>query len=59
MASATVIAPNAMLADAVATAAFVLGPKDGIRLLNRLGLQGIIVTTDLKQYQTRDLPHAA
>ena len=40
VASATVVAPGAMLADALATAAFVLGPEDGIPLLNRMGVEG-------------------
>ncbi len=44
LASATVIAPNAMLADALATAAFVLGPTDGIALLERMGLDGLLIT---------------
>jgi FAD:protein FMN transferase len=59
VASATVVAPRAMLADALATAVFVLGPKAGIRLLNRLGVEGLIVTPELKRYQTRGLCHAA
>ena len=42
VASVTVIAPTAMLADALATAAFVLGPADGIRLFDRLGVNGLI-----------------
>ena len=42
VASVTVIAPTAMLADALATAAFVLGPADGIRLFDRLGVDGLI-----------------
>lgn len=50
--SATVVAPSAMLADALATAAFVLGPADGIALLNRLGVEGLIVTDDLERHQT-------
>jgi FAD:protein FMN transferase len=58
VASATVVAPTAMLADALATAAFVLGPADGIQLLNRLGVEGLIVTPDLERYQTRGLDHA-
>jgi len=33
--SATVIAPTCMVADAMATAVFVLGPIDGIELVNR------------------------
>jgi thiamine biosynthesis lipoprotein len=59
VASATVVASGAMLADALATAAFVLGPAEGIDLLNRMGVEGMIVTQDLMRYQTRGLPHAA
>lgn len=42
VASVTVVAPTAMLADALATAAFVLGPAEGIRLFERLGVDGLI-----------------
>ena len=59
VASATVVAPGAMLADALATAAFVLGPEKGIQLLTRLGVEGLIVTPDLKRYETRGLSRAA
>jgi thiamine biosynthesis lipoprotein len=59
LASATVIAPSAMLADAMATAAFVLGPQEGIRLLSRLGVEGLLVTSDLQRYGTRGLCRAA
>jgi thiamine biosynthesis lipoprotein len=59
VASATVIAPVAMLADALATAAFVLGPEEGIRLLNRMDVAGVIVTPDLARYETGTLPYAA
>ena len=52
VASATVIGPGAMLADALATAAFVLGPAHGIALLERLGVEGLIVTPHLEQYRT-------
>ena len=55
VASATVVAPTAMLADALATAVFVLGPADGIRLLGRLGVDGLILTPELERYQTRGL----
>jgi thiamine biosynthesis lipoprotein len=58
-ASATVVASGAMLADALATAAFVLGPVDGIHFLNRMGVDGLIVTPDLQRYETRGLCHAA
>ena len=55
VASATVVAPTAMLADALATAAFVLGPQDGIRLLDRLGVEGLIFSPTLERYATQDL----
>jgi FAD:protein FMN transferase len=51
-ASATVIAPSAMLADALATAAFVLGPADGIALLERLGVCGLIISPALARHVT-------
>ena len=52
VASATAIAPTAMLADAMATAAFVLGPEDGIALLERHGLEGMILTPGLARFET-------
>jgi thiamine biosynthesis lipoprotein len=58
VASATVVAPSAMLADALATAAFVLGPIDGIQLLERLGVDGLIVTPGLERYETEGLRRA-
>jgi thiamine biosynthesis lipoprotein len=58
VASATVIAPNAMLADALATAAFVLGPAQGIALLERMGTQGLLITTDLERHTTQDFGRA-
>jgi FAD:protein FMN transferase len=58
IASATVIAPNAMLADAMATAAYVLGPAQGIALLDRMGLQGLLITPTLQQHRTKDFGHA-
>jgi len=58
VASATVVASGAMLADALATAAFVLGPEEGIQLLNRMGVEGLIVTPELERYETRGLRHA-
>ncbi len=42
--SATVVCPDAELADALATALFVLGPEAGIALLDRLkNIEGLIV----------------
>lgn len=43
VAAVTVVAPHAVIADALATAAFVLGPVDGLALLEREGVQGLIV----------------
>ena len=49
LASATVIAPLAMVADGLATAAFVLGPIAGRELLERHGVQGLLITPDLER----------
>jgi thiamine biosynthesis lipoprotein len=46
LASVTVVAPDAMTADAWATALMVLGAADGPRLARRLGLNAIFVTGD-------------
>lgn len=51
-ASATVIAPTAIVADALATAAFILGPTTGITLLERHGVEGVIFTPSLERHQT-------
>jgi thiamine biosynthesis lipoprotein len=58
LASATVVAPTAMLADALATAAFVLGPEQGIALLDRMGVEGLLITPDLARHQTAGFGHA-
>jgi thiamine biosynthesis lipoprotein len=44
--SVTIIADNAIAADALSTAVFVLGPKEGAELLSSLGVQGLIVAPD-------------
>jgi FAD:protein FMN transferase len=54
-ASVTVIAPTAMLADALATAAFVLGPQEGIALFERSAVDGVIYTPSLERYATEGL----
>ncbi len=59
VASATVVADSAMLADALATAVFVLGPEAGLELLNRMGLNGLIITPELARFETPGLRHAA
>lgn len=58
VASATVVAPNAMLADALATAAFVLGPEQGIALLDRMGVEGLLITPALERFSTKGFGHA-
>ena len=55
VASVTVIAKTAMLADALATAAFVLGPENGIRLLERMEVDGLIVTPGLERFETQGM----
>jgi thiamine biosynthesis lipoprotein len=54
-ASVSVIAPNAMLADALATAAFVLGPIEGIQMLERYEVDGLIFSPQVERYATRGL----
>jgi FAD:protein FMN transferase len=54
-ASVTVLAPGAMLADALATAAFVLGPDAGIALLEEMEVDGLIFTSELQRHETRGL----
>ena len=57
--SATVVAPTAMLADALATAAFVLGPDEGIKLLDRMGVDGVVYSPDLDRRATKGFGRAA
>ena len=58
IASVTVVAPTTMAADALATAAFVLGPRDGVQLLERQGVEGLIFSPVLERYETRGLASA-
>ncbi|HXT35792.1 MAG TPA: FAD:protein FMN transferase [Chloroflexota bacterium] len=53
VASVTVIALTAMLADALSTAAFVLGPEKGIALLEAANVDGLIITPTLAQKATK------
>jgi thiamine biosynthesis lipoprotein len=55
VASVTVVASSAMLADALGTAAFVLGPAEGLELFERHGVEGLIVTPALERYETPGL----
>ncbi|HEX6464654.1 MAG TPA: FAD:protein FMN transferase, partial [Vicinamibacterales bacterium] len=56
--SVTVVAPAAMLADALGTAAFVLGPEKGLRLFARHDVEGLIITSSLERFETPGLPRA-
>jgi thiamine biosynthesis lipoprotein len=53
LASVTVVASSAMVADALATAAFVLGPDAGLALLESQGVEGLLVTPALERVRTR------
>lgn len=49
----TVIAPTAMAADALSTAVFVLGPSEGIDLLERLDVvEGVVVDKQQQVFKT-------
>ena len=49
----SVIAPSCTLAGALATAAFILGPREGLPFIERcMGAEGCILT-DTKRYETR------
>jgi thiamine biosynthesis lipoprotein len=53
--SVTVVAPSAMLADALATAVFVLGPQQGISLLQYYPeAQALIIDSTGKEHQSAD-----
>jgi thiamine biosynthesis lipoprotein len=52
VASVTVVAPHAMLADALSTAVFVLGPEPGLRLLESQGLDGLLLSATLESWMT-------
>jgi thiamine biosynthesis lipoprotein len=52
--SATVIAEDATAADALATAAFVLGPERGVRLIEEIdGAEALIIDADGEEHTTR------
>jgi thiamine biosynthesis lipoprotein len=54
--SATVICPDAEIADALATSIFVLGKEDGIFLIDNLnGIEAIIVTDDDKIITSKNI----
>ncbi|WAH37610.1 FAD:protein FMN transferase [Alicyclobacillus dauci] len=53
--SCTVVAPFAMLADALSTAAFVMGPGRGIELMERCDVDGILVTSSNEIQMTKQM----
>ncbi|MCC6266201.1 MAG: FAD:protein FMN transferase [Dehalococcoidia bacterium] len=55
VASVTVVAPTAMAADALATAAFVLGPREGIAFLEANGADGLAITPTGERFETPGL----
>ncbi len=52
--SVSVIAPTAMVADALGTAAFVLGCDEGVALLEHHGLRACVVDAQLVRHTTQD-----
>ncbi len=53
--SVTIISPTAIMADAVATAVFVLGPKAGMELIEKIPeVQGLIVDEQGEIHQSRE-----
>lgn len=58
VASVTVIAESAMLADALATAAFVMGRDEGLPWLETMGVQALMITDGLDSITTPGWPGA-
>jgi len=56
LASVTTVGPTAALCDALGTAAFVLGPKRGVQLLNRAGVHGLFVAATGRISRTNRFP---
>jgi thiamine biosynthesis lipoprotein len=50
--SCSVVAPHAMMADAMSTAAFILGWQKGLNFLEEAGLDGIFIETNLNMHMT-------
>jgi len=59
VASVTVVAASAMLADALGTAAFVLGAVDGLRWLEAHDVEGLILSTSLQRFATKGMRDGA
>lgn len=52
VASVTVRAASAMVADGLATAAFALGPVEGLALIQRHAVEGMLITSTLERLAT-------
>ena len=52
IAGLTVVAPTAMLADALATAAFVLGTEHGLPFIQRQGVEALFVSPEIETTET-------
>ena len=58
LASVTVLAPNAMLADALSTTTMVLGIRRGLQFVNAMpDVEALLVSKNLKFYRTRNFPN--
>lgn len=56
MKSVTIVCPDAELADALATAVFVMGPEDGLELINQLkGIECVLITADNQMLESDGL----
>lgn len=53
--SVTIITPDGFLSDAMSTACFVMGLKDGLAYAEKKGVSAIFVTEDKKVYTTKDI----
>jgi thiamine biosynthesis lipoprotein len=53
--SVTVIAPFAMMADALSTAAFLQGCKKGIQTLEEVDADGVLITPTLELHMTKNM----
>ena len=53
--SVSVIAPEGYLSDSLSTAVFVLGPEQGMTLLESMGLDGVLIDADKKLLVTNNL----
>lgn len=59
LASVSVVAPSGVLADALSTAVFVMGPRRGARLIQSLpDCEALLVTKDQRQLRTPGFPLA-